>query len=213
MLLVSREGWRSRNKFQNEGSGHGALWSIATGAGGPAESGDPIAVCGRFNAILTTPNTWSAPNTPVIIQRPTATSRMLPYAPGWDDGKGGTIATVSCDAWVHNYEGAWMNIRGSIYLDYQSATTISNYFYVWTPLSPQAYTMFGIRPAGAIAYGAYAGGTTYTQYDAIYIHTATNRIRIQHVDRATMFTGDVYVSLNYREYMGGTEEGWDDDVT
>jgi len=209
MLLVSREGWHTKNVFQNEGSGHGALWSIATNAYGPSGSLDPIAVCGRFSAILTTPNAWSSPNTFLLLQRPTRNTRMLTYNPHLSDLKSGTLTTAGYRTiWWYNFEGPWLNIINSTFFEYQTSGTISNELEFVTPISMPSKTIYGVRQAGIFGYGGDVDPNARVDYGSVYYHSSTiytDRVRLAHTDRATLTTGNMLMCFTYREFMG-----WDD---
>lgn len=209
MLLVSREGWHRKCVFSSETSGHGAMCNLATGddpaQGYPDTSFDDIAVCGRFNAINTTPNVWSSPSSLVIAQTPIESTRMLSWnfllTPVDDSGNptGG-----SCSPLVHwhshyQLEGPWLNILFHHATTYSASSTVAKALLFEVPTSSQEPTVWNEISVGIIQ----DGGVYYPMFGRYLL---TNSIRLRRANRTTLTDGTIFVSGQYRSYIPGTSQ-------
>jgi len=215
-LAVSREGWHTKFGFQAETSGHGALCSLATGPGGsfPYMSMDPIAVCGRFAATLTTQNTWSTPASgSFIVQGPIDRTRMLKFNANWwvdhqyyPYGYGSTLTNISdgpTQTCYYQYDGPWLRMSICSMLHYTAPSTRSNVLILQTPISPQDYTVWGYYPFGNVK--TWTAATPNGYYKDMTVNpVATSVFLFFRADRAS-FTSPctMLVSGKLSSYMPG----------
>jgi len=197
MLLVSRSGWHDRHAFNSETSGRGALTSQASLA---TFTGEDIAVCGRFNTVLTTPNNWSSPASPLVVQKPITQTRMLNWNPMFVVPYGGSLSPGTYNLAIYQMEGKFFNSYVFGYFNYSAApTTLADYLELTLPHSSQSpnfsiwQALGRYRDYGTGAYGIVIG-----------MCSDTNTWRIHKSDLASFSLGTIYLSFYVRHFIPGT---------
>jgi len=196
-LFVSRSGWHDRHAFNYETSGHGALTSQTSLR---SYTGEEIAVCGRFNAILTTPNVWSSPATQIIIQKPITNTRMLAWNHMMFAPYGGTLDHTWTFS-LYQMEGKFFNYYVFGFFAYSAApNTLANFFEFTLPLSSQYPTAYIWQAMGR--YKDYEAGPDHGV--VVGICEYTNTLRICKHTYASYSLGTIFLSFHFRHYIPGT---------